>query len=276
MRSLRLAVLVAPLALACAGGGGLDLSSLGSALDAAGGGGALDESTVASGLKDALRVGTERTVETTSRVDGYLGNDLIRIPLPEELDPMARGLRTVGMGAKVDELEVAMNRAAEQAAGEALEVFWAGIREMSVRDAWDILNGPEDAATRYFRRTTGEALRARFEPIVDEKMTAVGLVQLYDDATARYRALPFSQVAGQPPELRGYVTDRALDGLFTVLAREEARIREDPAARTTALLQRVFGEAAAREGAALPSAAGPRAGAETGPRTGAQTGGAGA
>lgn len=250
MWSLRLVALLGPLVLACAGGGGLDLSTLGSVLDSTSGGAVLDESTVASGLKEALRVGAERTVETTSRVDGYLGNDVIRIPLPDELDSMARALRTVGMGAKVDELEVAMNRAAEQAAGEALDVFWAGIREMSVRDAWDILNGPEDAATRYFRRTTGEALRARFEPIVDEKMTAVGLVQLYDEATARYRALPFSQVAGQPPELRGHVTERALDGLFTVLAEEEARIRRDPAARTTALLQRVFGEAAAREGAA--------------------------
>ncbi len=200
--------------------------------------GPLDESTVVAGLKEALRVGTERTVASTSRPDGYLGNSLIRIPLPENLDRMSSALRAIGFASQVDALEVAMNRAAEQAAGEAKTVFWDSVRAMSIADAFAILNGGETAATDYFRAETSAPLLARFQPIVREKMGAVGLYNLYNDLAGRYAQLPF--VTQPALDLDEYVSSRALDGLFTVLASEETKIRQDPAARTTALLRRVF------------------------------------
>jgi hypothetical protein len=197
------------------------------------------DSTAAAGLKEALEVGTRNAVDRTSSADGYFGNPLIRIALPDSLQTMAKGLRAVGLGGQVDELEVAMNRAAERAAGEAGDVFWQGIRKMTFSDAMGILNGGDTAATEYFDRTTRDALRARFEPIVASKMNEVGLVRTYDDLTTRYAALPFTQKPSL--DLGGYVTGKALDGLFTVLGEEERKIRTDPAARVTPLLKEVFG-----------------------------------
>jgi len=201
--------------------------------------GPLDEATVAAGLKDALRVGTERTANGVSVLDGFLGNALIRIALPEEFHDMAGALRTVGFGRQVDELEVAMNRAAERAAGEAKGVFWDAIKRMSIADAFAILRGDDDAATRYFRNATEDELRSRFGPIVHAKMEEVGLYRIYQELSGYYDRIPL--VKKPAVDLDAYVTDRALGGLFTVLALEEKRIREDPAARTTELLRRVFG-----------------------------------
>ena len=134
-----------------------------------------------------------------------------------------------------------MNRAAELAAGEASQVFWNGIQQMSIQDAFGILDGGDTAATDYFRRTTSDELRTRFGPIVEEQMGKVGLVKLYDDLVGRYRAVPFSALTDAPPDLRQHVTDGALSGLFTVLGQEEAKIRREPAARSTDLLKKVFG-----------------------------------
>lgn len=230
------AALGAALLAGCTQTGGLDVDELlrAAGIEQTG----LDESTIVAGLKDALRVGTERSVTSTSALDGYLGNALIRIAMPEELDATARGLRSVGLGAQVDELEVAMNRAAEQAAGEATGIFVDAITAMSFADARAILSGPDDAATRYFEQKTSDTLRARFAPIVDASMQKVGLARLYEDLIGRVRRLPL--VPTPDLDLDAYVTDRALSGLFTVLGEEEARIREDPAARSTELLRRVF------------------------------------
>jgi hypothetical protein len=199
----------------------------------------LDEGTIVAGLKEALEVGTTRAVESTSRQNGFNGNPLIRIPLPEELEQMASGLRTIGFGAQVDELELSMNRAAEKAAGEAGPVFWNAVKQMSFADANTILRGDETAATEYFRDRTSNELRRRFAPIVDQSMQEVGLARLYDDLVGRLAMLPL--VPKPQLDLREYVTNGALGGLFTVLGQEEAKIRGDPAARTTALLQTVFG-----------------------------------
>ena len=204
-----------------------------------GGGGPLDEGTVAAGLKEALRVGTDRTVSATSALNGFLGNELIRIAMPEQLESMAGALRTIGLGGQVDEMETAMNRAAELAAGEATDVFVSAITKMTIADAFGILNGGDRAATDYFQEKTTEELSARFRPIVSEKMDEVGLARLYGDLSEQYNALPF--VTTPAVDLTDYVTERALGGLFTVLAQEEKKIRDDPAKRTTALLQRVFG-----------------------------------
>ncbi len=199
----------------------------------------LDEPTIVAGLKDALEVATGRTVAATSREDGFFGNPRIRIPLPDDFERAASGLRAVGLGRQVDELELTMNRAAERAGRDATPVFVTAIRQMSFADARAILSGGERAATRYFEARTHAELTTRFAPIVEQSMHQVGLLRLYDDVVALADALPL--LALPSVDLEGYVTARALDGLFTVLGDEEARIREDPAARTTALLRRVFG-----------------------------------
>ncbi len=200
--------------------------------------GAVDEKTASSGLREALRVGAERAVKLTSKPDGFLGNPQIRIPLPGQVEKAAALLRPMGMGAQVDELEVSMNRAAERASKEALPVFTDAIKKMTIQDARGILGGDDTAATAYLRRTTGESLRARFRPIVDNAMNQVGTVKTYDQLVASISSVPF---AGKPNlDVRSYVTQKALDGLFFMVGEEEKRIRTDPAARATDLLKSVF------------------------------------
>jgi hypothetical protein len=200
----------------------------------------LTDSTTASGLKEALQLATERAVQTTSQTGGFLDNPKIRIPLPGKLGSMATALRGVGMGAQVDELEVAMNRAAEKASAEATPVFVDAISQMSFKDASGILQGGDTAATQYFEKKTTDPLRAKFSPIVGDAMKDVGVAKLYDQLVAKYTsAVPF---ASAPKfDLNGYVTDETLDGLFTVVGQEEQKIRKNPAARATDLLKQVFG-----------------------------------
>ena len=199
----------------------------------------LDEQTVAAGLREALRVATDRTVVSTSKLDGFLGNALIRIVMPEQFEVAAKTLRAVGFGKQVDELEIGMNRAAERAAGEATEVFLNAITQMTLEDAFSILNGGDNAVTNYFRSHTEESLHERFKPIVTEKMSEIGLYKVYNGLTDYYNKLPL--VTTPALDLDEYVTQQALNGLFTVLGQEEKRIRTDPLARTTDLLRRVFG-----------------------------------
>jgi hypothetical protein len=199
----------------------------------------LDEQTVVAGLKEALRVGGDRTVAATSKVNGYLGNALIRIALPPSFVQPANTLRRVGFAEQVDELEVAMNRAAEKAAGEARAVLWNAVRGMSIADGFKILRGGDSAATDYFRQHTAASLHKRFQPIVHAKMEEVGLVRLYGSLGEAYLSMPFTKKSDLV-DMDQYVTDRALHGLFLVLAQEEKRIREDPLARTTELLRKVF------------------------------------
>ena len=205
-----------------------------------GAGNELDEATVLAGLKEALKVGSSNAVNSTSTVDGFLGNALIRIAVPEQLDSAASTLRNVGLGSYVDELEVAMNRAAEQASGQARGLLWDAVTSMTIGDAFGILRGHETAATDYFRLRTEDQLRVRFRPMVAEQTESVGLGRLYGNLADTYARLPLS---GKPElvDLDAYVTEKALVGLFTVLAEEEQAIRQSPAARTTELLRKVFG-----------------------------------
>jgi hypothetical protein len=198
----------------------------------------LSDATTASGLRDALQVATERAVKTTSKSGGFLDDPRIHIKLPGKLDSMATGLRAVGMGAQVDELEVAMNHAAEKAAGEATPVFVDAIKGMSFTDAAGILRGNDTAATTYFKQKTTEPLKGKFRPIVDSAMKNVGVTKQYDALVSQYSSTPF----GSAPkfDLTGYVTDQALSGLFKVVGDEEKSIRKNPAARTTDLLKQVF------------------------------------
>lgn len=199
---------------------------------------ALDDGTIADGLREALRVGAERAVGNVSRTDGFLGNKLIRIALPDQIDKMTSALRKIGFGRQVDELETSMNRAAEKASVEATAIFWDAVKGLTIEDARAVLNGGKHAATKLLRDRTSAQLEARFRPIVTTKMDEVGLTKLYGSLADTYDSIPLAQKPAV--RLDEYVTGKAIDGLFKVLATEEERIRADPVARTTELLQRVF------------------------------------
>ena len=201
--------------------------------------GGLSTDTIVAGLKEALRVGTQNTVAQTSRDGGYSNNPLIRIPLPERLETMAGALRKIGLGGQVDKFEARMNAAAERAATEAAPVFINAIKDMTFADARRILGGDKTAATDYFRDKTHTELARRYTPIVRGRMEQLGVVQVFEDLQNRYNQLPL--VSDIDYQIEDYVVEEALDGLFTVLAQEEQQIRENPAARTTELLRRVFG-----------------------------------
>lgn len=198
----------------------------------------LDGATVASGLKQALEVGTKRTTSTLSQAGAFGKDPILRIGLPGELGRLAQVLRGVGLSSQVDALEDSMNRAAEQAAANAVPVFTSAITTMTIADAFAILNGPDDAATQYFQDRTSAELHSRFKPVAAAAMEEVGLYGIYRDLVGRYEQIPFTK----PPavDLEGYVADQTLAALFSEIGKEEARIREDPAARSTALLRRVF------------------------------------
>ena len=196
--------------------------------------------TVVAGLKEALEVGTENAVDQVSDSGGYSANSLIRIPMPEQLEGMASALRKIGLDSSVDAFEERMNRAAELAADEAIPVFADAITSMTFADARGILDGGDTAATDYFRDKTSAELASRYAPIVADEMETVQAVSLYNDLVGRYNKIPL--VPKVECNIEDYVTEKALDGLFTVLAQEEEKIRENPAARTTELLKTVFGK----------------------------------
>lgn len=210
-----------------------------SAADAARAG--LSHEDVVAGLKEALARGAETAVATLGRSDGFLGNAAVRIPLPAPLQPVERVLQAVGQQRYSDEFVATMNRAAERAVPEAGAILGDAIREMSVADARRILNGPDDAATQYFREVGSPRLTARLRPIVSKATARAGVTQSYkalvDGAGGAARL-----VSADAIDLDGYVTARTLDGLFLVIAAQEKRIRQDPAARTSELLAKVFGK----------------------------------
>lgn len=235
-RLLRLS-LVAVLALTTSACEGLP-NDLGGLIGGGKSGVGLDEGTIASGLREALRVGSERAVGNVSSVDGFLANELIRIAMPDKISKMTDTLRKVGFSSQVDELETSMNRAAEKASGEAVSIFWDAVSGLTISDASAVLNGGKHAATKLLRQRTSAQLEARFRPIVTSKMQEVGLTQLYGSLADTYNSLPLSQEPAL--SLEDYVTNGAMDGVFKVLAQEEERIRADPLARTSDILQRVF------------------------------------
>ena len=199
----------------------------------------LTEKEVIAGLKEALDKGTERAVQEVSKLDGYYRNPEIRIPFPERIRKVADTLRKVGLGRQGDEFEMAMNRAAEKAAPMAVAVFKAALMDMTFEDARKILGGGDTAATEYFRNKTSKRLYDGFRPSVSGSMDKVGVTRDFKDLMDKYSSLPF--VEKQSVDLDHYVTERALDGLFHMLGQEEKKIRNDPLARTTELLKKVFG-----------------------------------
>ncbi len=200
----------------------------------------LSEEEVTRALKDALDTGVLHAVATLSRENGFLKDSTVRIPLPDTLKRVESGLRAVGQGELVDGFVTSMNRAAEKAAPEAAEVLASSIRQMTLTDARAILTGTNNAATAYFRRTSETNLYARLQPIVGKATQEAGVTGAYKAMTRR-AGLVASLLGADSADLDAYITRRALDGLFVKIAEEEQRIREDPVARTTELLQKVFG-----------------------------------
>lgn len=199
---------------------------------------ALSTMDISEGLKEALRVGSERVVTQVGRADGFNADPAIHIPLPKKLAEARKVLAKVGLNNVLDDLETRCNRAAEAAAPQAKAIFWKSIREMTLDDARAIFNGPDDAATRYFQRKMTPELTIAMRPVIDDQLAQVGAVRVYQQTLAKAEALPFAP--NIKTDLTGYVAEKAMDGLFHYLAIEEAAIRKNPAKRTTELLRRVF------------------------------------
>lgn len=200
----------------------------------------LSQGEIGSGLKEALSVASRRVVDRTGKLDGYNGDPAIRIPLPGPLQKLEGALKTVGASGMLSDLQLKMNRAAEQAAPKALDIFRNAISKMSISDARSILSGPSDAATQYFKRETSGHLTTAFKPIVDRSLSDVGAVQSFKAVQGRASGIPLAGQEVQSMNLTDYTVQKALDGLFHYLGTEEAAIRTNPAARTTDLLKKVF------------------------------------
>jgi len=198
----------------------------------------LSNDKIISGLKEALEVGTENTVNLTGNTDGYLKNEAIKILLPDKLQSMDKALRLVGFGPQLDEFVVSMNRAAEQAAPLAKPIFKEAVTKMTFEDGKTILSGGDTAATDYFKEKTKGKLTEAFKPKVAQAMDQVGVVAQYKTLVGQYTSLPF--VNAEQFDLDNYVVGKSLDGLFYTLAQEEQKIRTNPAARVTDLLKEVF------------------------------------
>lgn len=199
----------------------------------------LSNDKITAGLKEALRVGTNNTVQSTGRVDGYFRNEAIKILMPEKLRTVEKGMRLAGFGPQVDELVLSMNRAAEKAAPLAKDIFIKAILDMSFDDARGIFTGGDTAATDYFKAKTTGYLTDAFAPIVEQSMKDVGVIKQFDQLLKTTQQIPFLKAPSL--DIRQYVVTKALDGIFLVLSQEERNIRKNPAARVTRLLKDVFG-----------------------------------
>lgn len=198
----------------------------------------LTQEDAVSGIKEALIKGVSKGVEMVSKKDGYLGDVEIKIPFPQDAKTIDSKLRSIGMGKKVDEVVVSINRAAEDAAVKAKDIFIAAIKGMTVPDAVNIVKGNDDAATQYLKNHTTAELTKQFTPIVEESLKKVDATKYWADVLNTYNKIPM--VKKMNPNLTEYVTQKAIEGLFVKITKEEKEIRKDPAARTSALLEKVF------------------------------------
>ncbi len=199
----------------------------------------LTESDIASGLKEALAVGTSRVVKQLGAKDGFNADSFIHIPLPQSFRTVQSALSKIGMSSMLDDLELRLNRAAEEAAPRAKALFIASIKEMTLDDVMGIYKGPDDAATQYFKEKMSDSLAAEMRPVVEDSLSDVGAIAAYDAAVGQYKSIPFAPDVRA--DLTGHVIEKGMDGIFYYLAKEEAAIRQNPAKRTTELLKKVFG-----------------------------------
>ncbi len=204
-------------------------------------GGTLTKDEVVKALKEALRIGTEKAVTQLARENGFYLDDEVKIPFPEEVQFVEEKLRTLGLGKLVDNFVEQMNHAAEKAVTKAGPIFYDAIRQMTIADAVGILNGNEHAATDYFRAKTYDQLVAAFKPDIEKVLNTMHVADYWKKVTTAYDKLPFTKKV--ETDLPLYVTQKAIDGLFVKVAEQEKLIREDPKARTTELLKKVFAQA---------------------------------
>ena len=201
---------------------------------------ALSNDDIISGLKEALSVGTNNSTSFASRLDGFFKNETIKIPFPPGTKNMESILRSMGMGSQVDKAVLTMNRAAETAAKDAAPIFLDAIKAMSVTDGLAILKGGDDAATNYLKTNTSNELLQKFKPIIQNALQQVEITRYWNPLITAYDKVPF--VEKMNPDLEAYVTDKAISGLFFLVAQEEGKIRKDPAARISDTLKKVFGQ----------------------------------
>jgi len=199
----------------------------------------LSEEEIGKGLKEALTIGIEKGVDQLSKPDGYFKDLEIKIPMPKEAKSVEEKLRAIGQGKKVDEAIESMNRAAEDAATGAKDLFVDAIKEMTIKDAVAILKGEDDAATRYLEDHTRQQLIDKFKPIIKKSLDKVDATKYWKSVFSSYNKIPFVKKVN--PDLDDYVTEKAIDGLFVQIAKEEMEIRKNPVARVTNLLKKVFG-----------------------------------
>lgn len=200
---------------------------------------ALSEAEIVNGLKEALNVGAKNASGQLNALDGFNKNNLIRIPFPPEVSQVANKLREMGLGSKVDEFETTLNRAAEQAAKDAAPIFVNAVNQMTITDAKNILTGSNNAATTYLQGKTSDALFASFSPTIKNALNNTLATSKWTEITSIYNKIPF--ITPVETDLVKYTTNKALSGLFVVVAQEEQKIRENPAARVSDLLKKVFG-----------------------------------
>lgn len=214
------------------------LKSLGLGQSESGSGTGLTLDDITAGLKEALTVGSGNVVSQLGKTDGFNTDDLIHIPLPESLAMVKSALDKVGLSSYTNDLELKLNRAAEAATPKAKALFLDAISQMTFEDAKSIYEGPDDAATQYFKEKMSDSLAGEMKPVVEETLSQVGAVQAYDQMMGEYKSLPF--VPDVKSDLTGHVIEKGMDGIFYYMAEEEKAIRQDPLARTTDLLKKVF------------------------------------
>jgi hypothetical protein len=199
----------------------------------------LSQSDASGGLKDALTQGAKVAVQQLGKPGGFSNNPDVRIELPGNLGKAAKTMKMMGMGAQVDQLEASMNKAAEAAVPQAQALLVDSVKKMTVQDAKSILSGPQDSATQYLNKTNREQIRAQFLPIVKKATDQVGLAKQYNNFAGQ--AASFGVIDAKSANIENYVTEQALDGLFAMIAEQEASIRENPAGAATSLAKKVFG-----------------------------------
>lgn len=193
---------------------------------------------IGGGLKDALVQGTTKSAGKLSAVNGFFENAAVKILFPPEAQKAEKALRGLGLNQLCDNVILSLNRAAENAAKDAAPIFVSAIKKMTLKDVSDILLGPKDAATQYFRRTTSAGLTAKFKPVIQASLNKVGATKYYGAAAGEYNKLPF--VKHMNPDISDYATQKTIDGLMVEIAKEELNIRQHIGARTTPLMQKVF------------------------------------
>ena len=198
----------------------------------------ISEEEISNGIKDALNIGVSKSCESASSIDGFLKNELIKIKFPEEAKKVKKSLKKIGLENQINEFVISMNRAAEDATKEASNILLEAIRTMSIQDAVKILNGENNAATNYLYAESSEEFKKTFKPIIDKSISNNQVAKNWNKIIKVYNKIPMTENIN--PDIKNYVLEKTIEGIFTLIAQEEKKIRENPENRVTELLQKVF------------------------------------